>query len=147
MKKDNKKALYESIMTSVAKEVKKTLNEEDVFLENEDEDWPPNNEYWNYMRNIRGTFIDVNGVPLKIGQTIIIATYGGGILSLKKAKIVDLKDGPMPESIPEEKLMRRYIKLQYIPLNPIQISGIKHQTIYTQPGLFAINERVMVIDE
>ena len=27
MKKDNKKALYESIMTSVAKEVKKTLNE------------------------------------------------------------------------------------------------------------------------
>ena len=28
MKKDNKKALYESIMTSVAKEVKKALNEE-----------------------------------------------------------------------------------------------------------------------
>ena len=27
MKRDNKKALYESIMTSVAKEVKKTLNE------------------------------------------------------------------------------------------------------------------------
>ena len=27
MKKDNKKALYESIMTSVAKEVKKVLNE------------------------------------------------------------------------------------------------------------------------
>ena len=27
MKKDNKRALYESIMTSVAKEVKKTLNE------------------------------------------------------------------------------------------------------------------------
>ena len=27
MKKDNKKALYESIMTSVAKEVKKALNE------------------------------------------------------------------------------------------------------------------------
>jgi len=27
MKKDNKKALYESIMTSVAREVKKTLNE------------------------------------------------------------------------------------------------------------------------
>ena len=33
MKKDNKKALYESIMTSVAKEVKKVLNkdEEDIF--------------------------------------------------------------------------------------------------------------------
>ena len=29
MKKDNKKALYESIMTSVAKEVKKVLNESD----------------------------------------------------------------------------------------------------------------------
>lgn len=27
MKRDNKKALYESIMTSVAKEVKKVLNE------------------------------------------------------------------------------------------------------------------------
>ena len=27
MKKDNKKALYESIMTSVAREVKKVLNE------------------------------------------------------------------------------------------------------------------------
>jgi len=27
MKKDNKKALYESIMASVAKEVKKALNE------------------------------------------------------------------------------------------------------------------------
>jgi len=34
MKKDNKKALYESIMTSVAKEVKKALNEneEDQYL-------------------------------------------------------------------------------------------------------------------
>ena len=29
MKKDNKKALYESIMTSVAKEVKKVLNEDE----------------------------------------------------------------------------------------------------------------------
>jgi len=28
MKKDNKKALYESIMTAVAKEVKKALNED-----------------------------------------------------------------------------------------------------------------------
>ena len=28
MKKDNKKALYESIMTSIAKQVKKVLNEE-----------------------------------------------------------------------------------------------------------------------
>ena len=34
MKKDNKKALYESIMTSVAREVKRTLNEneEDQYL-------------------------------------------------------------------------------------------------------------------
>ena len=31
MKKDNKKALYESIMTSVAKEVKKALNEDNDF--------------------------------------------------------------------------------------------------------------------
>ena len=33
MEKDNKKALYESIMTSVAKEVKKALNEneDDLF--------------------------------------------------------------------------------------------------------------------
>ena len=33
MKKDNKKALYESIMASVAKEVKKTLNETVVDTE------------------------------------------------------------------------------------------------------------------
>ena len=37
MRKDNKKALYESIMTSVAKEVKKVLNEDLInedFLDN-----------------------------------------------------------------------------------------------------------------
>ena len=34
MKRDNKKALYESIMTAVAKEVKKALNED--FLPNDD---------------------------------------------------------------------------------------------------------------
>ena len=34
MKKDNKKALYESIMTSVAKEVKKALNENNVSISN-----------------------------------------------------------------------------------------------------------------
>ena len=35
MKKDNKKALYESIMTSVAREVKRSLNEneEESFRE------------------------------------------------------------------------------------------------------------------
>ena len=33
MKKDNKKALYESIMTSVAKEVKKALNEKRYYGE------------------------------------------------------------------------------------------------------------------
>ena len=33
MRKDNKKALYESIMTSVAREVKKTLNEADNSYE------------------------------------------------------------------------------------------------------------------
>jgi len=31
MKRDNKKALYESIMTSIAKEVKKALNEYDSW--------------------------------------------------------------------------------------------------------------------
>jgi hypothetical protein len=31
MKRDNKKALYESIMASVAKEVKKALNEDNSF--------------------------------------------------------------------------------------------------------------------
>ena len=43
MKKDNKKALYESIMTSVAREVKKVLNEtaslndvENILIENGD---------------------------------------------------------------------------------------------------------------
>ena len=35
MKKDNKKALYESIMTSVAKEVKKTLNEDSLLVEDD----------------------------------------------------------------------------------------------------------------
>ncbi len=35
MKKDNKKALYESIMTSVAKEVKKVLNERQILSEEE----------------------------------------------------------------------------------------------------------------
>ena len=37
MRKDNKKALYESIMTSVAREVKKVLNEDSInenFLDN-----------------------------------------------------------------------------------------------------------------
>ena len=37
MKRDNKKALYESIMTSVAREVKKVLNEDSInenFLDN-----------------------------------------------------------------------------------------------------------------
>ena len=33
MKRENKKALYESIMTSVAREVKKTLNETVVDIE------------------------------------------------------------------------------------------------------------------
>ena len=36
MKKDNKKALYESIMTSVAKEVKKVLNEDVEYTEDDD---------------------------------------------------------------------------------------------------------------
>ena len=45
MKKDNKKALYESIMTSVAKEVKKTLNESwDEYDDNL-------SEYDNYLNN------------------------------------------------------------------------------------------------
>ena len=45
MKKDNKKALYESIMTSVAKEVKKTLNESwDEYDENL-------SEYDNHVNN------------------------------------------------------------------------------------------------
>ena len=37
MKRDNKKVLYESIMTSVAKEVKKVLNDDSInegFLDN-----------------------------------------------------------------------------------------------------------------
>jgi len=36
MKKDNKQALYESIMTSVAKEVKKVLNEDVEYTEDDD---------------------------------------------------------------------------------------------------------------
>ena len=35
MKRDSKKALYESIMTSVAKEVKKTLNEDSLLAEDD----------------------------------------------------------------------------------------------------------------
>ena len=38
MKKDNKKALYESIMSSVAKEVKKALNEGENFSNENDVD-------------------------------------------------------------------------------------------------------------
>ena len=34
MKRDNKKALYESIMTAVAKEVKKALNEDELSSDN-----------------------------------------------------------------------------------------------------------------
>ena len=42
MKRDNKKALYESIMTSVAKEVKKALNEN---LDDEDDEYTEDDDY------------------------------------------------------------------------------------------------------
>ena len=44
MKKDNKKALYESIMSSVAKEVKKALNESEEYVE--DHRNSPENKRW-----------------------------------------------------------------------------------------------------
>ncbi len=47
MKKDNKKALYESIMTSVAKEVKKVLNEGFDEFDTEDDIRIWANEYLN----------------------------------------------------------------------------------------------------
>jgi len=49
MKRDNKKALYESIMTSVAKEVKKVLNESNNEDENFDFDsW---DDLMNYLKD------------------------------------------------------------------------------------------------
>ena len=44
MKRDNKKALYESIMTAVAKEVKKALNEGEEYVE--DHRNSPENKRW-----------------------------------------------------------------------------------------------------
>ena len=56
MKKDNKKALYESIMTSVAKQVKKALNETKTFKStkrklNESEENSYDYLYDEYSRN------------------------------------------------------------------------------------------------
>jgi len=50
MKKDNKKALYESIMTSVAKEVKKVLNEK--WNDSPDEFEYETNKIYEYFNNI-----------------------------------------------------------------------------------------------
>jgi len=56
MKKDNKKTLYESIMTSVAKEVKKALNElsSDTYLNAGNKTYDllnnPNKTYSNHER-------------------------------------------------------------------------------------------------
>ena len=56
MRKDNKKALYESIMTSVAKEVKKVLNEGEFYDNNIVIEQRPifkkyNNDYEDNRRN------------------------------------------------------------------------------------------------
>ena len=75
MKKDNKKALYENIMTSVAKEVKKALNEAFISdgnggwrdeTEEEKERWMENyiRKEEDYRRNNKGKF--------KIGDCVII---------------------------------------------------------------------------
>ena len=59
MKKDNKKALYESIMTSVAKEVKKTLNENYW-----DEEYYPNDINDSDVVNIFQKYIDTGKIKL-----------------------------------------------------------------------------------
>lgn len=49
MKKDNKKALYEAIMTSVAKEVKKALNESsDDYYEDDENSYEDEGEWVTY---------------------------------------------------------------------------------------------------
>lgn len=50
MKKDNKKALYESIMASVAKEVKKALNEE--YVDEDDCEWITYEDILDAMENV-----------------------------------------------------------------------------------------------
>ena len=50
MKRDNKKALYESIMTSVAKEVKKVLNEE--YIDEDDCEWITYEDILNAMEDV-----------------------------------------------------------------------------------------------
>jgi hypothetical protein len=52
MKRDNKKALYESIMTSVAKEVKKALNES-IFDEDDYDDYNNDQLYCNMNIKLR----------------------------------------------------------------------------------------------
>ena len=59
MRKDNKKALYESIMTSVAKEVKKTLNENYW-----DEEYYPNDINDSDVVNIFQKYIDTGKIKL-----------------------------------------------------------------------------------
>ena len=63
MKKDNKKALYESIMTSVAKEVKKVLNEseDDIFYVVTIWTDPENLNIENAVQDFSGTLDECKG--------------------------------------------------------------------------------------
>ena len=63
MKKDNKKALYESIMTSVAKEVKKALNESEYDIFYVVTIWtdPENLNIENAVQDFSGTLEECKG--------------------------------------------------------------------------------------
>ena len=62
MKKDNKKALYESIMTSVAKEVKKALNENLTDLTDEQRIQRENYIKNKFKKFLLGEKSDTNGI-------------------------------------------------------------------------------------
>ena len=91
MKRDNKKALYESIMASVAKEVKKALNENQNTIE--------------YKPNDYNTLIVPNGIDVVEPLHRLISKYGleddecnliediCGSLSTYYSLYRDLKDG------------------------------------------------------
>ena len=58
MRKDNKKALYESIMTSVAKEVKKVLNEDKGYIDYSEDELDNDEDHFIESRTTVGRLID-----------------------------------------------------------------------------------------
>ena len=78
MKKDNKKALYESIMTSVAKEVKKALNEE-INSINENLDINTKKEITNFIKDYLRTHLNLRVKTLSHYRELELELWLDGI--------------------------------------------------------------------